>query len=150
MPPPAPTAANCLWSPTSSSFAPAASTWCVDRGECGGVGHRGLVDDHQVPGVQPQALVVAGRARPARPCAGGEPVLRGEPGGDVARVEALGGEDLGRDLRRGEPEHPPRNTALRAGSAGGGVGPAARDRARRRTTCRSRPARRGFRPSRRR
>ena len=38
----------------------------VDGGERGGVGHGGLVDHDQVPGVQPPRLVALDRLRPAR------------------------------------------------------------------------------------
>ena len=90
----------------------------VDRGQGGGVGHRGLVDHDQVPGVQPPRLVALDRLRPAGAGAGGEPVLGGQPAGDVAGGQAFAGEDVGGDLGGGQPEHPPRRLRrrCRAGS----------------------------------
>jgi len=95
----------------------------VDGGEVGGVGHRRLIHHHQIPGMQPPRLVPRDRARAARPGPGGETPLSAQPGRHVAGGEALGGEDFGRDLARGEPEHPPRH--LRSGITR--VGPGAGD-----------------------
>jgi hypothetical protein len=45
----------------------------VDRGERGGVGHRGLVDHDEIPAVQPQRLIALHRTRPTPAQIGGEP-----------------------------------------------------------------------------
>ena len=77
---------------------------------------------------------------------GGEPVLGGEPARDVARGQALAGEDVGGDLARWPARTPARRSARRAGR-----GRSRRGRARRRrTTCRCRPGRPATRPGRRR
>ena len=78
------------------------------RTRSGGVGHRRLVDHDQVSGAEAPALVVALRGV----C--GQPILGGEPAGDVAGVEALAGEDLGGDLRGRQADHPARLPVLRS------------------------------------
>jgi hypothetical protein len=80
----------------------------MDLGQSGGVGHRRLVDHHQIAGAQPPSGILAVRiARRLVGRAAVEPLLRGEPSGDVARVQAFGDEDLGGDLAGRQSEHPP-------------------------------------------
>ena len=74
----------------------------VDADQVGGVGHRRLVDHDQVTGAEAPALVVALRG------ARGQPILGGEPAGDVAGVQAFAGEDFGGDLGGGQADHPAR------------------------------------------
>ena len=74
----------------------------VDADQVGGVGHRRLVDHDQVTRAEAPALVVALGG------AGGQPILGGEPAGDVAGVQTFAGENLGGDLGGGQADRPAR------------------------------------------
>ena len=89
MPPPAPTAANCLWSPTSSSFAPTLSTclWMAARAGLSVIADSSTTT--RSPARSRPALVVADRLRVPAASAGGEPVLGGQPARHIAGGEPL-------------------------------------------------------------
>ena len=125
MPPPAPTAASWRWSPTSSSFAPAASQTAWICGQVGGVGHRGLVDHDQVAGAEPPRPVVArgdGRPSARRSWVASQRAM-------FRAGEAFAGEHVGRDLGGGEPDHPPPVAGRGAAAPQVGVLPRLRQRA---------------------
>ena len=115
MPPPAPTAASWRWSPTSSSFAPAASTW---RWIAARAAVSVIADSSTTTRSPARSRHASSPSTGAAPAgAGGEPVLGGQPAGDVAGGQAFAGEDVGGDLAGGQPEHPPRPAPpRRAGS----------------------------------
>ena len=92
----------------------------VDQSERRGVGHGGLVDDHQIAGVQPPCLVALDGLRSAAAGARGEPFLGGEPPGHVARGQPFPDQDVGGDLGGRQAEHPPRQvTAVQRAIAPG-------------------------------